>query len=293
MNEELCHTWLQGYTETGRDAILVTYEAFASINSSLLAQHLKHRRLQSRDGVSRPSVNYVITSLGWHNTYTHQNPGLVGALLDLADPTVHIYYPADRARAAATLADMFASRDQTNVLVFDKHVSALHPSATSRTERSQGIATWPHLSDSSSPHIVLASVGDLAAGQLSAAANLLRRDCPGLRLRYAHIHDLTVLGSSTNRDAGLDSSAFTRVFGWDIPVLIATSGLPSDARALLGERADSDRFQVVGYRDPGRPTSNAGLLEHSGMAAVDLVRTALEHAKETIDGRGYSCCRPQ
>ncbi|MGO4429697.1 phosphoketolase, partial [Streptomyces sp. MCAF7] len=59
LNEEICHGWLQGYTETGRDALLATYEAFAPVNTSLLVQHLKHRRLRYLTGQGGlPSVNY-------------------------------------------------------------------------------------------------------------------------------------------------------------------------------------------------------------------------------------------
>lgn len=39
LNEELCHLWAQGYQETGRRALVATYEAFAPIVASLLAQH--------------------------------------------------------------------------------------------------------------------------------------------------------------------------------------------------------------------------------------------------------------
>ncbi|MEU5903756.1 hypothetical protein ABZ780_05205 [Micromonospora sp. NPDC047467] len=281
LNEELCHAWSQGYTESGRDALLATYEAFAPINISLLAQQLKHRRLQRALRTPMPSINYLVTSLGWRNTYTHQYPGLTGALLDMSDPTVHIYCPADRVRAGTTLAGMLRSKNQTNVLVADKHSGIEHPTSTINAELANGLAVWPHLSHAGRPHIILASAGDIAAEQLSVAVKSLRRTHQQLRVRYLHVHDLTVLGSPVVRSAGLDRATFTGLFSPGVPVLIATTGLASSIHALLGERTDNnnDRFNVVGYRDPGRPTSPAALLRHTGMAAEDLTRHALALVK--------------
>ncbi|RPK58974.1 Xylulose-5-phosphate phosphoketolase [Streptomyces sp. ADI95-17] len=122
LNEEICHAWLQGYTETGRDALLATYEAFAAVNTSLLVQHLKHRSARTAaGGGGLANINYLITSLGWRNTCTHQNPGLVSAMLETQNPTVHVYTPADATRAAAVLAVMLAGRDRANFLIADKH----------------------------------------------------------------------------------------------------------------------------------------------------------------------------
>ncbi|WP_454314504.1 hypothetical protein [Streptomyces phaeoluteigriseus] len=46
LSEEICHAWAQGYTETGRHALIVGYEAFAPITASLIQQQLKHRALR-------------------------------------------------------------------------------------------------------------------------------------------------------------------------------------------------------------------------------------------------------
>ncbi|MFJ9908943.1 hypothetical protein ACIRVK_39945 [Streptomyces sp. NPDC101152] len=144
LNEEICHGWLQGYTETGRDALLATYEAFAAVNTSLPVQHLKHRRLRYRAGHGGlPSVNYLITSLGWRNTYTHQNPSLASSLLDVEDSFVHVYTPADATRAAAVLSVMLTGRDRVNVLITDKHPGSAFPPDPFREELTDGAAVWP------------------------------------------------------------------------------------------------------------------------------------------------------
>lgn len=275
LNEEICHGWLQGYTETGRDAVLATYEAFAPINTSLLAQHLKHRRLRYATGDGGlPSINYLITSLAWRNTYTHQNPGLVSSMLETGDGFVHVFTPADAGRAAAVLAAMLASRDRVNFLVTDKHPGPAFPTGPFPEELATGAAVWPHLSHRGPADLVLASAGDVAARELTTAATALRRSHPKARIRYVHVNDLTALGPACTWPSALEEVTFSRLFGNTNPVLMAVPTFPGAVRALLAARGDSARFHVVGYREPKRPTTAHGLLEHSGLSAAALHRRA-------------------
>ncbi|MGW1044386.1 phosphoketolase family protein [Streptomyces sp. NPDC002547] len=281
LNEEICHGWLQGYTETGRDALLATYEAFAPVNTSLLVQHLKHRRLRYLTGQGGlPSVNYLITSLGWRNTYTHQNPGLVSSMLETEDGFVHVYTPADATRAAAVLAAMLAGHDRVNFLITDKHPGPAFPPAPFRDELTDGAAVWPHLSHHGRPHLVLASAGDIPARELTAAATLLRRSHPEIKIRYLHVNDLAVLGPAPHWPYALDERTFTRLFGTDTPVLMAVPTHPTPVRALLAARGETSRFHVVGYREPSRPTTPEGLLEHCGLSAAALSAQAALMIKE-------------
>nr|WP_202486501.1 phosphoketolase [Streptomyces sp. SID4985] len=283
LNEEICHAWLQGYTETGRDALLATYEAFAAVNTSLLVQHLKHCSARAAtSAVGLPSVNYLITSLGWRNTYTHQNPGLVSAMLETENPAVHVYTPADATRAAAILAVMLTERDRVNFLVADKHHTLTFPPDTLRDELTDGAAIWPHLSTfgAEDPDIVLASAGDVAARELSAAAERIAAERPGPRIRYVSINDLTVLGAPDTWSAALTDRAFSQLFPENVPLLLATVTQAPAVRALLAARGETARFRVVGYRDPGRPLPPTDLLEHCGMSAAQLAAQATSMLKE-------------
>ncbi|MFD8965789.1 phosphoketolase [Streptomyces sp. NPDC059568] len=281
LNEELCHGWLQGYTETGRDALLATYEAFAPVNTSLLVQHRKHLRLRNAVGeTGLPSVNYLITSLGWRNTYTHQNPLLASSMLELGDPAVHVYTPADSHRAAAVMEAMLTSRDQMNLLIADKHLGPLFPTATLRMELDRGAAHWPHASSRDNPDIVLASAGEVPARQLVQAAQILR-EAHGVRLHYVHVNDLSALApANADRPHAFGDEEFTSLFGFDVPVLFAVPTYPGMVRALLAARGDAARCHVVGYRDPGRPTTPELLLEQAGMSAEALSASALKLLKE-------------
>ncbi|MFF1714389.1 phosphoketolase [Streptomyces sp. NPDC058268] len=277
LSEEICHAWAQGYTETGRHALVVSYESFAPITTSLIQQQLKHRSVRRHAQLAPlPSIVYLLTSLGWHNTFTHQNPGLPSALLATADPTVHVLTPADPARTAATLTFALRKLDRCTLVIAGKHATVQHPLDTLDAELRHGIATWPHLShpDPDEPDLVLASAGDLPAERLASLARRLRTERPDLVLRYVHVHDLTTLGEEGTRPLALNEAAFTAHFGTRAPIIMATSGYPADVHALLGSRHPGARLTVLGYRDPGRPVSQTRLQERCGLDDNTLWRLA-------------------
>ncbi|WP_216586565.1 phosphoketolase [Streptomyces brasiliscabiei] len=281
LSEEICHAWAQGYTETGRHALIVGYEAFAPITTSLIHQQLKHRALRRHAQLGPlPSIVHLLTSLGWHNTYTHQNPALTSALLATGDPSVHVLTPADPARTAAALTFALRKLERCTLVIAGKHPTPQHPLDTLDEELRHGIARWSHLShpDSGEPDLVLASAGDLPAERLTALAGRLRTEHPHLRLRYVHIHDLTALAEPGTRPLALPVKAFTEHFGNRAPVILATTGYPADVHALLGARHPGARLTVLGYRDPGRPLTQAQLLAHCGLDDDSLWQLATHTA---------------
>jgi xylulose-5-phosphate/fructose-6-phosphate phosphoketolase len=277
LNEEICHAWAQGYLETGRQALVIGYEAFAPIVLGLLLQHLKYRRLARSAGrASLPSIVYLLTSLGWNNTYTHQNPALASALLAAGDPTVRVHTPADAARAAASLAYALHTRDRCTIVVASKHPMPRHPLDTIAAEVRDGLAVWPHLSDPGEPDLVLAAAGDIAARELAAAAAALREQQHGSRIRFIALHDVTALGDPRAWPLGLSAERFAALFGANCPILLATTLAADAAQGLLWHRRDANRFHVVGYRDPGRPVSPAALLASCGMDTASLTAHAVQ-----------------
>ncbi|MFE6459219.1 phosphoketolase [Streptomyces cinereoruber] len=277
LSEELCHAWAQGYTETGRHALVATYEAFAPITLSLIQQQLKHRAVRRHAGLAPlPSLVYLLTSLGWHNTLTHQNPSLTTALLAGGDPTLHVLTPADPARAAAALTFALRKLDRCTIVVAGKHTHLQHPLETVDEELRHGIAIWPHLTHPGpgEPDLILASAGDLPAEALTTLARRLRAERPGLRLRYVHIHDLTALAEDGTRPLALAPQEFARHFGTRAPIVLATNGHPADLHALLGRRHPGPRLTVLGYRDPGRPVSQEHLRELCGLDDAGLWKLA-------------------
>lgn len=110
--EELCSAWTWGLVEAGTAAALVSYEAFAPLIATQLAQYLK--LIAARPPAGRPPLVVVLTSLGWANSPTHQNTDLVGGLLARGrDCPVRTIFPIGASSARRRLDDVL---DDTDVL---------------------------------------------------------------------------------------------------------------------------------------------------------------------------------
>ncbi len=276
LNEELCHAWLHGYLEGGGRGLLITYEAFAPMNTSLIQQFLKHRAASRTAGrPSRASLNYLLTSLGWNNTFTHQNPGLLASLVQSDDPGIRVWTPADPDRVAAVLDAMLRSQDCLNVMLCDKHARQRFPTWTLDTELSIGAAVWPQFSTVDHPQLVVAAAGDIATRQALAMLALLPVGAAAPRVRFVALAELTCLGDPQARPHALSRDAFEALFPRRVPVLLTVPGYPDVLHNLLWSRAGAaDRFTIVGFREPRRPMSPEQLLRHSGLDAGSLYRTA-------------------
>ncbi|MGH4022430.1 MAG: hypothetical protein ACRDT0_24970 [Pseudonocardiaceae bacterium] len=275
LNEELCHAWAQGYQETGRRALVASYEAFAPIVASLLAQHLIYRRLAATAGrPPMPSIVYLLTSLGWQNTISHGNPGLIDMALARRDPSIHVYTPADTARAAAAVTYAVRKLGRCSLVISSKHPMPAHPLDTIESELRDGYAIWPHIADDDQPDLVLLSAGDIPARQLTSAAAAVKATRPGTPLRYMHVHDLACLGDPSIRPGAIPDAALAALMPPNVPVLAAVPCQPAPVQALLAERGAADRVTVRGWRDPDRPLPPDRLLERAELDIVSLTTTA-------------------
>lgn len=273
LNEPVCAAWLHGHTAAGQPGVLVTYEAFAPLVATALAQHAKTLRL-TRQRHRWPSVNVLVTSLGWHNCYTHGDPSLPTTLLGLADPAIRIYTPAGPHRAAAQLDRMLTDTGGINVLIVDKHLPPPGPHGTLEEELTHGWAIWHD--PSVPPHVVLASVGDLAAHQLHRARSAL-----SVPSRHVHIHEPAVLGDPDHWPQALPSQQWEHLFPPGVPILVATTGQPAALWPLLGPRAHQP-LAIRGWREPAGPSDAPALRQSAGLDTASLTATArslMRHAE--------------
>jgi xylulose-5-phosphate/fructose-6-phosphate phosphoketolase len=269
--EEVLLGWLAGWVNTGGRGVLVSYEAFAPLLTTGLIAHLKHRRLAAQTELW-PSLNILLTSYGWHNTYTHGDPSLVTSLLAAGDPAVRVFTPADPARLASTLDEAFGSYDQVNVIVAGKHSTAPFPPETVHEELSRGLAIWPRLSDNAEPDLTVVTIGDLPAGIAAEAVPLIRTH-HGRNVRVVHVQDMTVLGERSSWPHGLTDSEFAHYFGAHAALLIVTLGHPAAVWGLLAGRS-SRPVQVIGWREPPGPLPQHKLAADAGLDADGLCRAA-------------------
>ena len=102
---------------------------------------------------------------------------------------------------------------------------------------------------------VLVGIGVEVTFEVIAAAALLRKTCPDLRVRVVNVTDLMILGPYASHPHALQDSDFDALFTPDRPVIVNYHGYPIELRGLLFGRPNLGRFKIEGYREEGRTTS--------------------------------------
>jgi xylulose-5-phosphate/fructose-6-phosphate phosphoketolase len=163
--EELCSAWAWGCTEAGTPAAVVSYEAFAPLIATQLAQYLK--LLRARPPTGRPTLSVVLTSLGWGNSPTHQNTDLVAGLLArAADGPARVVFPVGASSAARRLSAVLdEGRDEVAVFSCSKQPLADLPDPG-------GAAVGIRMSGVGGDDAVIIAVGDVAVTEAVAAMAL-------------------------------------------------------------------------------------------------------------------------
>lgn len=87
LNENLLQALYQGYIQAGNNGLFISYEGFMPIITSMLAQYYKYlmQKQVLLHNENTCSMNYLLTSTCFENTYSHQNPEFVNALLQRYD----------------------------------------------------------------------------------------------------------------------------------------------------------------------------------------------------------------
>jgi xylulose-5-phosphate/fructose-6-phosphate phosphoketolase len=275
--EEVLFESLAGWTASGRRGLLITYEAFATLMIAGLSAHLKQRRLIA----PVPSLNVLLTSYGWHNTYTHGDPSTVTALLAIRDPSVHVFVPSDPSRLAAVLDGCLTSTGRINLIVAGKHPTAGVPAALAAEEVTGGLAVWPWLDPHGEPDLVIAVCGDLPA---TVVGHALPELAALGSIRVVGVCDLTVLGPKEIWPSALNNNEFEHYFGAHAAVLVVTLGHAAAIWGLLEGRRERP-VEVIGWVEPHAPVTQRELAALAGMdprGVVDAAMRLLSRKKAAV-----------
>ncbi len=288
LSEHNCQGWLQGYVLTGRHGVFPCYEAFIPIVEGMVNQYAKFLKLSREEATWRspvPSLNYLLTSVGWrqdHNGYSHQMPGFINSMLNRKEHTARVYLPPDANSLLAVMERCLQSTDAINLVVASKHpLPAFLTLEQAREHLARGASVWDWAGTADAeeePDIVLASCGTIPTIELLAAARLLRENVPELKVRFVNVCDLFALAQPTAHPHGLSDEAFRALFTLDRPVLFNFHGYPSAVHQLLHRRAHQERFHVRGYIEEGTTTTPFDLLAMNGVDRYQLAIEALARA---------------
>ncbi len=280
LSEHLCQGWLQGYLLTGRHGLFPCYEAFASIVDGMVNQYAKFLKMAGEVPWRAPvaSLNYLLTSEGWrqeHNGYSHQGPGFINNLLTKKSSVTRVYLPPDANTLLVTMRHCLATTNRINLVVAGKNPAPqwLDLAEAERHCRA-GAGVWEWASHPE-PDVVLACAGGIPTVETVAAAWLLRRHAPELRVRVVNVVDLLTLSTPDKHPHGMSAEEFTACFGEDLPVVFAFHGYPSAVHEVLHGRPDPSRFHVHGYLEEGTTTTPFDLLVSNRMSRFDLAADAV------------------
>ena len=165
-----------------------------------------------------------------------------------------------------------------NLLVIDKHGHVQGPGGTIDTELDNGWAIW-HEPDTP-PRVVLVSVGDLAATQITTTRGQL--DVPA---RHVHVHEPAVLGDQDRWPQAIPPVQWARVFPPEVPMLVVTTGQPAALWPLLGPRGHRGLVDIRGWREPAAPLPDTELLRWSEMDTTALISAARRAARTAQEVR--------
>lgn len=289
LSEHCCHGWLEGYTLTGRHGMFATYEAFAMIVDSMAMQHAKWiehaKRVPWRADI--PSLNYLLTSTCWrndHNGFSHQGPGFIDTIIHRKPAVARVYLPPD-ANCLLSVADhCFNSVNYLNLIVIDKQPQLQWLTMDeAKAHCSKGAGIWDIYSNQpGEPDVVLACAGDIATQETIAAAWLLRKQAPGIKVRVVNVVDLMRLSPADRHPHGMTDKDFVEIFTNAAPVVFAFHGYPGVIHDLLHGRDAHDRFHVRGYQEEGTTTTPFDMVVLNKISRLHLCLDVLRYVPNAL-----------
>ncbi|KAK1223327.1 hypothetical protein PQX77_013804 [Marasmius sp. AFHP31] len=285
LSEHTCQGMLQGYTLTGRTGLFPSYEAFLGIVHTMMVQYAKFAKMAAETSWRQDvaALNYLETST-WtrqeHNGFSHQNPSFIGAVLNLKPTSARVYLPPDANCFLSTMAHCLRAKNYVNLMVGSKQPT---PVWLSREEAERhciaGASIWRFASTDSgvSPDVVIVGIGVEVTFEVVAAAALLRKVAPDLRVRVVNVTDLMILGAFGTHPHALSEEAFEGMFTKDRGVHFNYHGYPIELKGLLfgrpgvGER----RVSIEGYREEGTTTSPFDMMLANRTSRYDVASAAM------------------
>jgi xylulose-5-phosphate/fructose-6-phosphate phosphoketolase len=263
LSEQTLQSWMQGYILTGRNGVLISYEAFLSIIASQIDQYIKFIR-QSQDFSWRmpvPSLNYIATSSVWrqdHNGFTHQNPILINTLLAKHVDFVNVYFPCDANSLLVVMEKVFKSKSTVNLIVSGKtKMPQWLTLEQAKTQINQGLMEWEFASNYTNEDIdvVISSAGDYQTIETLAGINVIKELAPEIKFKYINISSLSCVGFGCGEKECMTQAQIESFYTKDNPIIINFHGYPELMKQMLFDTCLVGRTTILGYIEKGTTTT--------------------------------------
>ncbi|QZH59398.1 phosphoketolase family protein [Mycolicibacterium farcinogenes] len=286
LSEHLCQGWLEGYLLTGRHGLFNCYEAFVHIVDSMLNQHAKWLFSSSHLTWRRPiaSLNYLLTSHVWrqdHNGASHQDPGFIDHVANKRPEVVRVYLPPDANTLLSVADHCLRSRQYVNVIVAGKQPALTYltmDEAVAHCTRGLGIWEWAS-NTTGEPDVVLACAGDIPTLETVAAADILRRRLPEVKVRVVNVVDIMRLQPESEHPHGLSEREFNSIFTTDKPVIFAYHGYPWLIHRLAYRHTNHAQLHVRGFKERGTTTTPFDMVMLNDLDRFHLVMDVIDRVE--------------
>jgi len=285
LSEHQCQGWLEGYLLTGRHGMMSSYEAFIHIVDSMFNQHAKWLEVTNHIGWRRPiaSLNYLLSSHVWrqdHNGFSHQDPGFLDVVMNKSPEVVRVYLPPDVNTLLSTYDHCLRSKQYVNVVVAGKQPEPVFlnmDEAIAHCTRGLGIWEWAGTEvDGQDPDVVLGCAGDVPTLEVLAAADILRRRIPELKVRVVNVVDLMRLQDEREHPHGLSSREFDTYFTTDKPIIFNFHGYPWLIHRLAYRRTNHANLHVRGFKEKGSTTTPFDMCMRNDIDRYHLVMDVID-----------------
>ena len=284
LSEHLCQGWLEGYLLTGRHGLFNCYEAFIHIVDSMFNQHAKWLKVTRGIPWRAPlaSLNYLLSSHVWrqdHNGFSHQDPGFIDHVVNKKAEVVRVYLPPDTNCLLSVADHCLRSRDYVNVIVAGKQPALDYLSmeeAINHCTRGIGVWDWASNDEGQEPDVVLACAGDVPTLETLAAASILMRELPELKVRVVNVVDLMRLEPESEHPHGLSDREFDALFTTSQHVIFAYHGYPLLIHRLTYRRTNHANIHVRGYKEEGTTTTPFDMVMLNDLDRFHLVMDVID-----------------
>ena len=268
LNEVICITMLYGYLNCGEDGVFITYEAFSPLVSSFISQCYKFYKQQKEQEKNsknnQNSLKIIITSLGWRNTYTHQNPDLLNTLLSKQSDYIKVYFPSEAKQAICCFEEMERAKNCIQVLYLTKtNVSTYRTVEQARSDVKRGYWIQEFNRINSYKKILIIAIGDIITNECLKASETISN---------IDIDVLSIIKSEFLQKLDIKIEKYSRI-------LVYCTGYCDIIRGKLSKRFDTTRWLFKGYSDSVYGTYK-NVLESNEIDIQSIIRDIKEECHE-------------
>jgi xylulose-5-phosphate/fructose-6-phosphate phosphoketolase len=280
LSEHQCLSWSIGAITGGRPSWYTSYDAFAPIISSIVTQYLKflESAVEARISILDQPLNIFLTSLGWRNVYSHQDPGFTSSLMEKHFSSFRCFLPASPASMIATVEICHCTPNRVNCIIADKYPNSW---TTPKFGLPNGdpftlVRQWG-AGKSTSFKITFLATGDYLVREAAFAAEAIARVAKHVTTQTVVLEELTWL-YRTGTECDAQRMRFQHLVAESNFFLLVTS-LYDDVVSALVHRVlpPSSNITSHGYRSSSASVTPLSVLIESKSSWIQLTAEALNH----------------